>query len=124
MSPRMRLAAAIPPQVKAEVSALEEFVHGTLWAGDTGDRRRFLQAKDHSVRLSMLYWSDAIDKSPEAQNVSARLYRVCHKCWRVLTHLLLATPSSPSVARAYQASRRRAKARPAPTTALRRFRAP
>ena len=81
----MRLAAAIPPQVKAEVSALEEFVHGTLWAGDTGDRRRFLQAKDHSVRLSMLYWSDAIDVDSAAENASARLYRMCQCAPRAST---------------------------------------
>ncbi|KAL1530741.1 hypothetical protein AB1Y20_001640 [Prymnesium parvum] len=67
--------------VKAEVEALEEFVHLTLWAGKDGERRRFLQGKDYSVRLSMLYWSDSIDKDAAAHAVSERLYKVCHKCW-------------------------------------------
>ena len=62
---------------------LEEFVFGTLWAGARGERKDFLQGADYSVRLSMLYWSDAIDAAPTgaAQAFAPALYRHCHKCW-------------------------------------------
>jgi hypothetical protein len=69
--------------VASEVAKLEEYVFGTLWAGASGDRRHFLQGKDFSVRLSMLYWSDAIDAAPkgDAQAFAPSLYAHCHKCW-------------------------------------------
>ena len=38
--------------VQSEVDQLEEYVHETLWAGAAGERKRFLQGKDYSVRLS------------------------------------------------------------------------
>ena len=68
---------------RAEVDKLEEWVHGTLWQGERGERRQFLQGKDHSVRLSMLYWSDDIDAQPTgaAAGFAPALYRHCHKCW-------------------------------------------
>ena len=68
---------------RREVELLEEYVHGTLWAGKSGDRKRFLQGSDYSVRLSMLFWSDPIDaktlEGPEA--FAPALYKHCHKCW-------------------------------------------
>ena len=66
-----------------EVAQLEDWVHNTLWAGSTGVRKNFLQGSDHSVRLSMLYWSDAIDADPAgpAQSLAPALYKHCHKCW-------------------------------------------
>lgn len=66
-----------------EIAKLEEYVFGTLWAGESGDRKRFLQGKDYSVRLSMLYWSDSIDSSPNgaASAFAPSLYTHCHKCW-------------------------------------------
>jgi len=67
----------------AEVAKLEEYVHETLWAGASGRRSSFLQGADHSVRLSMLYWNDAMDKDPSgpARKALPALYDHCHKCW-------------------------------------------
>ncbi|EOD29360.1 hypothetical protein EMIHUDRAFT_463031 [Emiliania huxleyi CCMP1516] len=67
----------------AEVGKLEEYVHETLWAGASGRRSSFLQGADHSVRLSMLYWNDAMDKDPSgpARRALPALYDHCHKCW-------------------------------------------
>ena len=69
--------------VAREVEQLEEYVFGTLWAGAAGERNRFLQAKDYSVRSTMLYWSDSIDASPAgaAAKFAPGLYQHCHKCW-------------------------------------------
>ena len=45
-----------------EIAQLEEYVHETLYQGDAPERIHFVQsAADHSVRLSMLYWSDELD---------------------------------------------------------------
>ena len=67
----------------AEVAKLEEYVFGTLWAGTSGERKRFLQGADYSVRLSMLYWSDAIDAAEHgpAEAFAPALHKTCHKCW-------------------------------------------
>ena len=64
-----------------EVRKLEEYVHGTLWAGSGGERSRFLQGADYSVRLSMLYWSDKVDRSAAVAAAAPELHNVCHKCW-------------------------------------------
>ena len=66
-----------------QVARLEEYVHETLWAGASGRRSSFLQGADHSVRLSMLYWNDAMDKDPSgpARRALPALYDHCHKCW-------------------------------------------
>ena len=61
-------------------------MHGTLWAGRAGDRKRFLQGPDYAVRLSMLYWSDAIEADAgglgaAVQKATPSLYTTCHKCW-------------------------------------------
>ena len=67
----------------AEVAKLEEYVHGTLWAGKSGTRSEFLQGNDYSVRLSMLYWNNDHDADPTgpAQRALPALYTHCHKCW-------------------------------------------
>jgi len=72
--------------VQSEVDQLEEYVHETLWAGAAGERKRFLQGKDYSVRLSMLYWSDEIERdgsemAAAVQRAAPSLYATCHKCW-------------------------------------------
>ena len=72
--------------VQSEVDQLEEYVHETLWAGAAGERKRFLQGKDYSVRLSMLYWSDVIERdgsvmAAAVQRATPSLYATCHKCW-------------------------------------------
>jgi len=72
--------------VQSEVDQLEEYVHETLWAGAAGERKRFLQGKDYSVRLSMLYWSDEIERdgsemAAAVQRATPSLYATCHKCW-------------------------------------------
>lgn len=67
----------------SEVALLEEYVHGTLWAGKDGKRSDYLQGSDYSVRLSMLYWSDSIDATPAGPAWAAlpALAKTCHKCW-------------------------------------------
>ena len=68
--------------VAGEVYKLEEYVHGTLWAGRDGKRDHFVQGGDHSVRLSMLHWSDKIEADPAPFEAFApSLYKTCHKCW-------------------------------------------
>jgi len=65
-----------------EVAALEEYVHSTLWPGDTGERRRFVQGSDYSVRASLLYWNDELQAAPAAaQAVSKVVAQMCSKCW-------------------------------------------
>jgi len=66
-----------------EVMQIEEYVHGTLWAGERGERDHYLQYRDYSVRSSMLYWSSEIDNQPtgRAAVVAPSLYAHCHKCW-------------------------------------------
>lgn len=46
-------------------------------------RRRLALRRDGraQVRLSMLYWSDSIDKDPAARAASERMFSICHKCW-------------------------------------------
>ncbi len=73
--------------VAAEVSALERYVHETLWgggcaAGDQACRGRFVQGRDHSVRASMLHWSDAFQARPDAAAAAApSTAAACRKCW-------------------------------------------
>ena len=66
-----------------EVAKLEDYVFNTLWAGASGDRKGFLQGADYAVRLSMLYWSDAIDAARDgpAEHFAPALHKTCHKCW-------------------------------------------
>jgi len=66
----------------AEVAQLEAYVHETLWAGDGGDPRHFLQTKEYAVRASMLFWSDELQASPAAAVAAApNTARACQKCW-------------------------------------------
>jgi hypothetical protein len=70
-----------------EVQLLETFADKTLWQEEGRDRRHYLQSNsDGGVRLSMLYWSDALnDKdSPQgraATNASAYFSDYCRACW-------------------------------------------
>jgi len=70
-----------------EVTLLEQYVHSTLWQGSSGERGAFLQASaDYSVRLSMLYWNDALNDPASAAGRAAtaaapELARVCRDCW-------------------------------------------
>ena len=73
--------------VLEEVAKLEEFVDETLYQGSHADRRRFLQSSsDHAVRLSMLYWSDELNKPAgalgRAATEAAPQWAVaCRRCW-------------------------------------------
>ena len=60
----------------------QEYVHATLWPGSTGERRRFVQGSDYSVRASLMYWSDGLQAAPaEALAVSPVVAKMCSKCW-------------------------------------------
>eukprot|EP00900_Chrysochromulina_parva_P021260 jgi/Chrpa1/3768/Chrysochromulina_OHIO_Genome00018395-RA len=70
-----------------QIGRLEEFVNHTLFQGSHPDRGRFLQSSsDYSVRLSLLYWTDAMnDASSEAGKAATaaapELANVCRSCW-------------------------------------------
>ena len=70
-----------------EVALLEEFVNAALFQGEHPDRAAFLQSSsDHSVRLSMLYWSDELNDQHSAAGRAAteaapQLASVCRRCW-------------------------------------------
>ena len=72
-----------------EVALLEEYVDETLYQGDHPDseRGRFLQASgDDAVRLSQLYWTDAMNDAASAEGKAATaaapgLAQVCRRCW-------------------------------------------
>ena len=70
-----------------EIQRLEEYVNSTLYQGNHPDRGRFLQSSaDHSVRLSLLYWTDDFnDPNSElgklATAAAPELARVCRSCF-------------------------------------------
>ena len=70
-----------------EVGLLEQYVRHTLYQGEHPERGHFLQASaDDSVRLSLLYWTDAMSDPSSAigKAVTAAapgLASVCRRCW-------------------------------------------
>ena len=70
-----------------QIAKLEQYVNSTLYQGEHPDRGRFLQSStDHSVRLSLLYWTDAMNDqtSPEGMAATAAapgLASICRRCW-------------------------------------------
>jgi len=71
----------------AQIARLEEYVNATLFQGSHPDRGRFLQSStDYSVRLSLLYWTDAMNDASSAEGLAAtaaaaELSKVCRSCW-------------------------------------------
>jgi hypothetical protein len=64
-----RCGKARPPSAVAscrcKIAVDEYYLVCSLSASFTYDGGRFLQGRDHSVRLSMLYWNDELDDAPD-----------------------------------------------------------